>query len=437
MLTTLFATILLLGIAVIFHEFGHFIVAKILGIRVEQFSIGFPPRLVGLKIGETDYCISALPLGGYVKVTGQDPTEELTGADYEFNARPPWQRMLVVIAGPLMNIITAYFLIVIAIMIGVPTLSPVVDVVTPNSPAAKAGLQKGDTLTSVDGLPFTSLDRFEEILENKTGKNVTLRVTRGKESVTTQLQVPQNIDSTGIEFLLPAVIGVVQPNKPAARAGLQLNDEFVSVNGQPTEGRWQNVSKIIRAGKGEPLQIVIKRNGKLMNFTIKPEYSQMAKAPLIGVEVKPYAGSGVISYPLGQALLKGWSELLQQIVMFFSGIWMIIVGIIPVREALGGPQSIANIAGQYMHMGWSFFLLLTATISITLGIINLFPVPVLDGGHLLFHAIEWIRGKALTPKTWEVATKFGFAVLVTLMSFVVINDFIGSGTLSNILRQFH
>src|SRR5208283_6019040 len=162
--TTILATILLLGIAIIFHEFGHFIVAKLLKIRVEQFSIGFPPRLIGIKFGETDYCISALPLGGYVKVTGQDPTEELTGADYEFNSRPPWQRMLVVLAGPVMNIITAYFLIVIALMIGVPTQSPRIDSITANSPAAKAGLQSDDLIVSVNGSSIQSSDQFDDLL---------------------------------------------------------------------------------------------------------------------------------------------------------------------------------------------------------------------------------------------------------------------------------
>ncbi len=434
--TTIFATVLLLGIAIIFHEFGHFIVAKWLKIRVEQFSIGFPPRLIGFKMGETDYCISALPLGGYVKVTGQDPTEELTGADYEFNSRPPWQRMLVVLAGPVMNIITAYFLIVIAFMFGIPTQLPRVDTVTPNTAAAKAGLQIDDLIVSVNGSSIQSSDQFDDLLAQNLGKNVSLTVSRGKELVKTDMLVPKELDDVGVDFSIPAVVGIVQPNKPAARAGLQTGDEIVSINGQTTNNRWQDVSKIIRSGKGAPLTIVIKRNGQLLNFNITPEYSVLGKAPLIGITPKVDNGP-IFHFPLGQCFIRAWFAFERQVVMTIYGIYEIAFGKIPLKEALGGPQTIANIAGQSMQLGVTQFLGFVAAISIMLGIMNLLPIPVMDGGHMLFYIIETIRGKALKPKTWEIATKFGFAVLVTLMSFVVVNDFIGSGTLSNILRQFH
>ena len=433
---TLFSILLLLGIAILFHEFGHFAVAKFFKIRVERFSIGFPPRLFGLKLGETDYCVSAVPLGGYVKVTGQDPTEELTGAEYEFNSKPPWQKMLVVVAGPVMNLVIAYVLIVLSIMLGVPTLSPVIDTVMPNTSAAQAGLQSGDVLVSVNGMPITSSEGVEETLIKHLNETVILGVTRGKELVKLKLQVPKDLENLGINFKIPAVMGIVLPNTPASRAGLILGDEIISINGKPTEGRWQSVSKIIRSGKGEPLTLVIRRNGNLMNFSVTPKYTEMEKAFLIGITPNLNTGR-VVRFPFGQALQKGFVVYQNQIYMFFSGLKLIFSGKIPIPEALGGPQSIANIAGQSMQLGITHFLWFVASLSIMLGIANLLPIPIMDGGHILFYAIEWIRGKALTPKTWEISTKFGFAVLVTLMSFVIINDFISSGTLAKIINQFH
>ena len=206
---TLIAFLLLLGIAVNFHEFGHFIVAKLCKIRVERFSFGFPPRLFGIKIGETDYCVSAFPFGGYVKVTGQDPSEPISGAGYEFNSKPVWQRMAVVFAGPGMNFISAYLLIVLALMIGISTLLPVIDVVTPNSPAEKAGFLPNDVLVSVNDAKIQSPELFVDLVFDHKGKDVKVGVKRDKQDLFLTMTVPEKIESMedfGLDFKVPAIV---------------------------------------------------------------------------------------------------------------------------------------------------------------------------------------------------------------------------------------
>jgi regulator of sigma E protease len=437
---TLLATLVLLGIAIIFHELGHFVVAKLLKIRVERFSIGMPPRLFGFQYGETDYCISAVPLGGYVKLSGMEPTDDKPSESWEYNAKTPFQRMLVVAAGPFMNFVTAYVLIVIALIIGMPTFSPVIDMVTPNTPAAQAGIQAGDVLVSINGKSISSMDAAGILIAQNEGKAVEVGVTRDKERVLLKMNVPsklKDLEDIGFDFKIPAVVGIVQPNKPASRAGVLLGDELIAVNGIPTQGRWQNVSKNIREGKGKPVELTLLRQGNQIKLTIQPEYSAMEKAYLIGITPKPFSAGGVIRFSVGEAIGRGFNVLIGQVVMLYEGIKSMFTGAIPVKEAFGGPQTIANIAGQYIRFGLAYYFMFTGSISLTIGILNLLPIPVLDGGHIMFCGIEMIFRKPVSRKTIEITTKIGMALLVTLMVYVLLNDFINSGVLGKILGLGH
>ncbi len=437
---TLLATLLLLGIAIIFHELGHFVVAKLLKIRVERFSIGMAPRLFGVKIGETDYCVSAIPLGGYVKLSGMEPSDDKPSEPWEYNSKTPFQRMLVVAAGPFMNFVVAYVLIVLALMMGMPTFSPVIDRVTSGKPAAEAGLLAGDVLVSVNGKSITSMDGAGLLLSQNEGKTVELGVTRDKERILFQMKVPNNlkdVEDLGFDFKIPSVVGIVQPNKPASRAGVLLGDEITAVNGQPTEGRWQTVSKLIRDGKGKPVELTLRRKGQELIINIQPEYSTMEKAYLVGITPQPFSAGGIIRFSPLESIGRGFTVLIGQVVMLYEGIKSMFTGAIPVKEAFGGPQTIANIAGQYIRFGLSYYFMFTGSISLTIGILNLLPIPVLDGGHILFCGIEMVRRRAVSRKTLEITTKIGMALLVTLMVYVLLNDFVNSGVLGKLFGLGH
>ena len=345
--------------------------------------------------------------------------------------------MLVVVAGPFMNLFIAYWLFVLALVIGIPTFSPVVDKVEPGTLIAKSGIVEGDVLSSINGKSVTSIDSFGSLLEENSGKSITVGIQRNKENLKYQLAIPrkiENIDQLGLDFKIPAVVGIVQPNKPAARAGIQLGDEIVSVNGVPSEGRWQNVTKAIRSGKGQEIHIVVKRKDQSLGFNLKPEYNGIEKAYLVGISAKPYSAGSIIRYPLGDSMYKAGIGVWTQIKMMGYAVSIIVTGKMPLKDALGGPQSIAQIAGQYIQFGLSYYLMFIAGISISLGLINLLPIPVLDGGHFLFYVIESIRRKPLSIKVWQVSTKMGFGLLLALMTYVILNDFIGSGVLSRILQ---
>ncbi len=441
-MNTLIAFVVLLVIAIIFHELGHFLIAKIVGVRVEQFSLGFPPRLFGVKVGETDYCVSAVPMGGYVKLTGQDPGESLTGARHEFQSRSPWVKIAIVIGGPFANVVTAYVLLVLALVIGFPTISPILDTIEPGSPAEKAGLKTGDLLTSVNGISYAKLDDSNFKAKELAGKQIKIGILRDNQNMDILVTAPDKfeaLDSLGFDYLLPALIGVVQPNSPAARAGLQQGDRVVSVDGKPTNDRWMNVSKAIQAAKGSPVVLGVKRGSQVLDVKVQPEPSYYPedtgkdKRYVIGIVVQPYSKSGpVIRLKPTEALIQGGVELVDKIKLIFDGFYMVFAGVIPVKQALGGPQSIAVIAGQYSQLGLSHFLMFCAMINLSLWILNLLPIPVLDGGHVLFYVIELVRGKPVSRKVWDLATRAGMTLLLALMIFVIVNDFISSGILGRL-----
>jgi len=370
--------IFVLGILIFVHEFGHFIVAKLFNVKVEKFSLGFGPKLFGKQIGETEYLISAFPLGGYVKMFGEggaiegaatppadgsdteksydgesgeslDELPELTEAEKarSFAHKPPLARIAIVMAGPLFNLVFAWMIFILLCMLGVPTVT--------------------------------------------------------------------------------ARIGEVLKDKPAARAGLLKDDVVTSINGRRV-AQWDEIASLIAAGKGQPVDLTVKRSGQELRFTITPEarvsknlFGESVKGHAIGIA----AAGEVITETSGplQAVVKGSAQTWKVIDLTVMSLVKMVQRVVPM-DSVGGPIMIAKMAGETAQMGASSFLAFMALLSINLGVLNLLPVPVLDGGHLFFFFCELVLGRPVNQKVREYPQQIGLFLLLSLMVLAFYNDII-------------
>ncbi len=347
-MTTIVATVVVLGVLVFVHEFGHFLLAKLLRVQVQVFSLGFPPKLISKKIGDTDYRISVVPLGGYVKLLGENPNDEVPPEllPYSFLHRPLWHRALIVLAGPAFN----FFFAVLALFL----------------------------LFALWGMPY-----------------------------------------------MPTEVGRVIPGSPAERAGLKTGDLITAVGDNPVK-RWEDLSQQIRQRGGRPLLLSLQRDGREQKITITPEIRESEN--LFGQKVMVYQ-IGVASAerlvieevnPL-KALEQGLAYSLRIAALTLQSIYKLLTREIS-TETLGGPIMIAQVAGKQAEMGFSHLLHFMAVLSVNLTLLNLLPIPVLDGGHLLFLFLEAVRGKPLALKHRELAQALGMMLILTLMLLVFYHD---------------
>lgn len=436
----LFYATILLGILVFVHELGHFIVAKSVGIKVLKFSLGFGPKVVGKKYGETEYLLSAFPLGGYVKMLGEEPDEELAEAekDRAYNYQPLWKRFSVVFSGPLFNLFFAVVIFVLIFLSGVPVQKPDVGNVTENSPAARAGLMTGDRILEINGTPVLSWDEIEASVRQDMGRTVSLKIRRAGEtfdvSVTPEKRAGKNIFGEskeswdiGISPLIYPIVGRVMKGTPAEKAGIREGDRIIDIGGTELK-TWQDVTSIIHENPGRELKFKIKRNDQLMEFLISPE-KKTEKTPdgkekaigLIGISPAP--NDIVRKFGPVKALSLGVTRTWEISELTLVSIVKLIQRVIP-AETIGGPILIFQMAGQQASHGAMNFFSFMAVISINLGILNLLPIPVLDGGHILFLGIEALRRKPLSEKVIMASQRVGLAVLLMLMAFAFYNDII-------------
>jgi regulator of sigma E protease len=344
------AAIIVLGVLIFVHELGHFLVAKWSGVRVLVFSLGFGPRVFGVRRGDTEYRLSAIPLGGYVKMLGEGPGSgfcPLPPADepYSFAAKRPWQRLLIVFAGPATNIIFAALVFAVVHVAGVPVLNTLVGEVDPQYPAFAAGVRAGDRVVAVDGKPVAD---------------------------------------------------------------------------------WEALSTAIKESHGRALAVVIDRKGERLEVTVVP--AKIETENIFGETVVTYiigitaAGeTDIRRLPPGRALLRGVMETWEVARLTIVGFIKLIARVIPAKT-LGGPIMIAQMAGQQAKAGLLNLIYFMGIISVNLGILNLFPVPVLDGGHILFILLEMILGRPLSMRKLEIAQQVGLFILISLMIFVFYND---------------
>lgn len=553
---------LLFFLLVFIHELGHYLMAKWVGIRVERFSIGMGPSLFAFKWGDTEYKLGLLPLGGYVKMFGDDITKQYSEEEKKigFLTQKPPAKLLVVFGGPVFNLLLPIFLLGGLLAFGIPQMKSVIGTVEPDKPAAKAGLQSGDLVVAVNGKYIRKWAELEERVQNSAGQNLTLGIERQdlKSGDTKYLELPvvpdlaqgksrfgediqvgrigvspdfqiaqiffenaqapfakagfQNFDrvvainqikilgepqfhqvlenlepglakfevtrlvdgkekSFSAEVKVPKgnrrfealglfspdlVISHIEPGQPAEKAGLKEGDRIVSVGGVKIKV-WDEFSKQVRGSKGKALQLEWSRQGKPMKATLTPEQTVIAD-PLMGKD-NPLAREPVYRIGVSPAtradtslmierslnpvdwIRRGLRETWTMTSMTVEALTKLVTGHLSLK-LLGSPIMIYKVAGNSYrmagggHYGWVSFFSNLALLSITLGLVNLLPIPVLDGGHATFFIIEWIRGRPLSLKIMELAQQVGLFILMSLFAFVLYNDFYRYGFIDRVLNLF-
>ena len=434
------AFIFILGAAVTLHEFGHFIVAKLLKIRVEVFSFGFGPRLFGRKLGDTDYRISAIPLGGYVKLGGDESNAPIEGegapdipANERFDLRPRWQRILVALAGPVMNILTALAIPCAgALMYGVQaTPPPVVRHILPGGAAEASGLQPGDRVVVFDGNANPKWRTIEDDALLSPGQPIPLEVERNGQRISLAIKpTPHTEEGETVGFLdflpdygnVPIVVRNVEPNTPAAEAGLSVGDRIVAINGEPVKSAAQ-VTQIIRDHKGQPVTLRVERNGNLVDITATARRLSDGKDRL-GFqpdEQIPFQRVGVAG-----ALAEAFDTNLEYIRVTGKAMGQLFAGKRSVRNTISGPIGIYRVAStSAIRLGWVGVFATLGFLSLNLGVFNLFPIPVLDGGAIFLLLIEGLLavvGMTISLRVRERIQQVGFVFVILLMVFVITND---------------
>jgi len=420
---TLVYFLIVIGILVFVHEFGHFIMAKRAGVRVEKFSLGMGPRIAGFKKGDTEYILSALPIGGYVKMAGENPDEEPTGAPDEFQAKTVWQRAKIAASGPLTNILLAFLVMPLVFMIGTYAEGPAkVGYVEKGSPAEKAGFRAGDVIEEINGRKISGWSKALSLIAVNPDTDVTVVLDRQEEKKSITLRpaiaTELKIGMSGLVPDMPAEVGRLRPGLPAEKAGLKVHDKIIVIDGN-TVYHWNQFSTLVKESNGKTLRLTIEREGKRVEKSVTPVMD--GGRYVVGVE--PFVRLVFKKYGFFESVQLGFQKTLEAIDLTFITLKKLLSFGLSIKT-LGGPVMIAQMSGQAAAMGLSAFLSLLAVISISLGILNLLPIPVLDGGLILFLIIEAIRKKPLSRRTMEISQSIGAAVLITLIAVVSYNDII-------------
>lgn len=444
-MTTLWAFAVAIAVLVVFHELGHYWVARRCGVKVLRFSVGFGKALYVKKFAgsDTEWVISLIPLGGYVKMLdereGEVAEHELPRA---FNRRPVWQRMAIVVAGPLANLLLAIILYWVLFMHGVPGLKPMLGDVAPQTPAAAAQLQAQETIISINGVAIPSWQELRWTLLDTVLQGVDAhiegRTAQGaivQHELNLKVIAPADLDGDFLQKLglqpyqplVKPVIGKLLEDGVAQRAGLRVDDRIVSVDGRAI-AEWKDLVEAVRSHPDNRLHMLVERAGSMLELDVTPqavseEGKQVGKigaAPLVDsreFEAMMTEVSYAPSAALGQAVRKTWETAAVSLKMMGK----MVLGQISMKN-LSGPITIADYAGQSAQMGITAYLGFLALISISLGVLNLLPIPILDGGHLLYYMAELVKGSPVSEKMWEAGQNVGIALLVTLMAFALYND---------------
>ena len=420
-----------LGIMILVHEFGHYAAAKLCGVRVDVFSIGFGKRLIGFRRGDTDYRISALPLGGYVKMAGENPLESRSGAPDEFMSHPRWQRFIIACAGPAMNILLAVGLLTGVYMVHYEhpvylDQPAVIGWVLENSPAAKAGIEAGDRITRIDGVQNPT---WEDVLLKtavQSNQPIDVAVQRGNQILEKQVaQDPPGSDPDQYRTIgwvqdEPITVTELEATMPAAKAGIQLGDQIVAINGIAVRSLF-SVIHYLQQGGDKPVDITALRNGHQMHFTATPVMTEEGgqKRYRLGFQSEPVR---VDKLPFAQALDRSISENKKYSMLILNLVHKMIERQTSITQ-MEGPIGIARASGQAARQpGWSPLLSLMAGISLNLGIFNLLPIPILDGGMILMLIIESLIRRDINMRVKERIYQTAFVFLVLFAVVVIYND---------------
>jgi len=431
LLITLVSVAFVLGIMIIVHEFGHFAAAKLFGVRVETFSVGFGKRLFGFRRGDTDYRLSLIPLGGYVKMSGENILEQRTGADYEFMSHPRWQRFVIAAAGPFMNIMLAVALLTAVYMIRYEhpvylDRPAVIGWVLPGSPADKAGIQAGDRIVHVAGLTNPVWEDVEIKTDFNVNQPMQIQIDRNGQlltkTVTPAASGPEQIGDPGWVPDQPNTVTEIEPNMPAANSGLKVGDNITDVNGQPTRSTAAMI-RILQDNKEKPATLTVLRDGKTLEVTVTPKLMKgeagQPDAYRIGIHSNPIH---VDKLSFTKALQRSIEQNKKYSLLVFDLVGKMFKNHALIKQ-VSGPIEIARASGAAAQQpGWTPLLALMAAISLNLGIFNLFPFPILDGGMILMLAIEGLRRRDISLTVKERVYQVAFVLLVVFAVLVIFND---------------
>ncbi len=441
-MTTLVSFVVVIGVLILIHELGHFFVARWSGVGVERFSIGFGPVLLRWRRKETEYCLSAIPMGGYVKMMGEESPLEGGGSGSvdpakSFSLKPLWARALIVFAGPGMNFVLAAAIFAgVFVFVGRPVLPAVLGRIEASGPAEQAGLKTGDRVVGAEGRPVAHWETLLKAVQDSGGETIQLLVVRQGEErkvALTPLRIKvrdifgdeREIWNIGARPYTPAKIGEILAGYPAAQAGLKPGDTVVALDETPVLS-WEDLAEGIRKRPGRPVRLTVEREGQTLTVPVTPqpltergpggETIEVGRIGISPVMAVAYVRSNPL-VAIGEALVRTGDMT----VLTAIGLWKLITLQLP-ASTIGGPIQIAVSAGEQARQGITSLAFFTAVISVNLALLNLLPVPILDGGHLLFFAIEAALGRPVSLKKREMAQQVGFVLLLLLMVFAVYND---------------
>ncbi len=446
LLSTILAFVVALGLLITFHEFGHYLVARWCGVKVLRFSVGFGQPLFRRCLGndQTEWVVAAIPLGGYVKMLdereGQVPVDELSRA---FNRQSVSKRFAIVAAGPIANFLLAILLYWLLFVIGVSGVKPILGKIEPLTPAASAGFREGETIIRIDDqLVATWQDARLILLGHAVDRRTDVEVEVTDEyGAAHKLKLDlsnldaEDLDSDflsklGLKAYQPVfspVIGQVIAGGVAERAGLQAGDEIIAIDGKEIV-YWEEIVSEIRANPGQTLELEVMREGQVFGLSLTPETAFENDIEIGKIGIAPKIEHEILenlvvnlSYSPGTALAKAITKTWEMTYFTLRMLGKMVVGDVSLKN-VSGPITIADYAGQSAQMGFTAYLSFLALISVSLGVLNLLPIPVLDGGHLMYYAIEMIRGAPLPEKVMEIGHQIGMALLITLMIFALHND---------------
>jgi regulator of sigma E protease len=425
--TTILSFIFVLGVLIFVHELGHFVMARRIGVRVLTFSLGFGPKILTVKRGDTEYCISAIPLGGYVKMAGENPEDNRTGAADEFLSKTKWQRFQVLVMGPVMNMALALLVMTLVLYQGAPvpayeTQPVVIGSFDDRSPARDAGLQVGDKIVAINDRTVVDWNAYRMAIAPAANRSTTLKVERAGEvfekQVTPDAQSKFELGDLGILPPLNPETRRVNPGEPAEAGGLKPGDVILAAAGERNIG-YERLVDIIRSHPNKPLTLDVKRaDGSFTQLTLTPHI--VGEYARVGAEF--YAYEVIEADP---TLLQAFNLSAKQNWEWTTLIMTTLKGLFtretPMKQLMG-PIGIAEMSGNAAEAGWIQLFTWMAMISLNLGLINLMPIPVLDGGHILILALEGVSRRDFSMRVKEKMLMVGFVVLLTLMVTVIYND---------------
>jgi regulator of sigma E protease len=424
--TSILAFVFVLGVLIFVHELGHFLMARRIGVRVVTFSLGFGPKLVGFRRGDTEYCISVIPLGGYVKMAGENPEEARTGASDEFLSKSKWQRFQVLVMGPVMNLVLAFVVTALVLYQGaqVPAFHQqpvVVGSFAEHSVAKAAGMQPGDRIISIDGRTVDTWEDFWLVISGKANRDVSVLVERAGKPLTLRMvpaaQGKFEMGDLGVLPVMHPEVSAITPGSPAKEAGLQPGDVIMAAAGERDVSNVRLI-ELIKAHEGQPMPIEIKRTGLVQQIMVTPR--RVGGTVIIGAQLSALELRTVnpgLFEALKMSATQNWNwgkTILQTLGGLFTRETSV--------KQLMGPVAIAQVSGAAAEQSWMSLFSLMAMISLNLGLLNLMPIPVLDGGHIAILALEGVSRRDFSMKVKEKMLLAGFVLLLMLMVTVIYND---------------